>query len=176
MKRRKRTPKNVKELAEFMEQVLPVFIAPDRWSEVGSLSNFDEFIGSVTYNTQPKRSLSVGSSTNTKWSVTGEEYIEYAIGTKVDAFYRSKSGFKNPEEMLCKWMWNTFVTKCHKLNEDGHKLYWRIKPEYDEWIDHEKIAKIYTRYLISNKPEISDGTRSIGMLPVSSNVILNMVS
>lgn len=80
--------------------------------------------------------LPVGKSTNHRYSITGEEYIEYAIS----------QGEINNEVLLCRYMWNTFVNQCQKLHEDGHKLYWRIKPEY-------KKSRIYTQYLISNKPE-----------------------
>jgi hypothetical protein len=87
--------------------------------------------------------LPVGESTNHRYSVTGEEYIEYGATTDWDS-----------EEKLCRFIWQAFRSNVDKIssNETGYKLYWRIKPEYSEWAD--KKARIYTRYLISNKEEI----------------------
>ena len=107
--------------------------------------------------------LPVGQSTCIRWSVTGEEYIEYAIGVSPSA--------EDPEAIACRWMWQTFLSKAmaHDVNPKNDPrtttLYWRVKPEfayYDEDLNFdsggmpqlEKRARIYLRYLISSKPAI----------------------
>lgn len=95
--------------------------------------------------------IPVGPSTNFKWSVTGEEYKEVKIGCRDPNEAKIKA--------LVSSQWGTFLKEVRE-NPYG-KLYWRIKPEYSMWEDlglHK--SKIYTRYLVSNKPEkwlIADG-------------------
>ena len=114
--------------------------------------------------------LPVGESTCIQWSVTGEEYVEYATG--VNPLGWSFGGRKeNPEAIACRWAWQTFLKQAmaHDVNPQNNPrtttLYWRIKPEfayYDEDLNFdiggtpqlEKRARIYLRYLISSKPAI----------------------
>jgi hypothetical protein len=109
--------------------------------------------------------LPVGDSTSIRWSVTGEEYVEYALGLYVDEAV--KRGH-NPETTLCAPMWRTFLMQLARLeNPSAAKLYWRVKPEiafYEEDVEPfsgfpldgsaigRKKARIYLRYLISSKP------------------------
>lgn len=101
--------------------------------------------------------LPVGQSTVIRWSVTGEKYVEYAIGIRADE--TSVRGI-DPEEELCRWQWRTFLAQLAKLDDpDNSWLYWRIKPEFafiendDERFDVlPSKARIYSRYLISSKP------------------------
>jgi len=99
--------------------------------------------------------LPVGESTDHQYSVTGEEYIEYQ--TRV---IKSRS----IEAEHCRFQWNTFTEQCRRLKGSGHKLYWRIIPEYHEitevfseqppWkLVPGELSFVYSRYLISSKPE-----------------------
>jgi len=103
--------------------------------------------------------IPAGPTTKIYWSVTGEPYEEYAVGTPNN---------EGAEARLCRWMWQTFrkkVSICDDLV--ASRLYWRIKPEIDvfdqnsDWIVPtglttqplpKMIARCYSRYLISSKP------------------------
>lgn len=90
-----------------------------------------------------EQAIPVGVETWYDKSVTGEAYIEYLVGCN------------NPDERkisaILSWHWNSFIKQLEE-NPNG-VLYWRIKPEYSEWEDEGfKTAKIYARYLVSNKP------------------------
>jgi len=112
-----------------------------------------------------ENALPVGEGTDHQYSVTGEEYIEY------------HRVWEDPNEvMLCRLQWNTFTKQYRELKGSGHKLYWRIKPEYTEYDyaelerfdtltpnrfpdDHIDLrSRLYTRYLISNKSESANGS------------------
>ena len=105
--------------------------------------------------------LPVGQSTCIQWSVTGEEYVEYATGVNLS--------LKDPEAIACRWAWQTFLKQIMAHDVDPQNdprtttLYWRVKPEfayYDEDLNFdiggaprlEKRARFYLRYLVSSKP------------------------
>lgn len=110
--------------------------------------------------------IAPGRSTIIQWSVTGEDYIEYAFGTRAVV--------KNQEALLCKWHWNTFISNFMKIkNPYMARLYWSVKPEFriekhDPWFDGGDLSMIdpeqltvkqsgrfYARYLISSEPVLS---------------------
>ena len=109
-------------------------------------------------------SMPVGKSTVIQWAVTGEEYVEYAVGT-FDVIDPAKV-----QARLCRWAWQTFLANWHKSDRPRDQvLYWRIKPEiafYDEDVEPFsgfpldgsmigiKKARIYLRYLVSSKPVV----------------------
>jgi len=73
------------------------------------------------------RVLQVGQSTCIAWAVTGEPYIEYALGIRLAG--RSEVFC---ERHLCRWMWNTFRKQVLKLPSPANAvIYWRIKPEIE---------------------------------------------
>ena len=96
--------------------------------------------------------IPVGESTPIAWAVTGEPYVEYALGAYLP----------NPraEAALCAAAWRTFL-KVWRESDDPRNaaLYWRILPEWaefdDDWDDGKKSKKcrIYLRYLVSSKPQ-----------------------
>ena len=107
--------------------------------------------------------MPTGTSTFIQFAVTGEEYVEYAVGT-FDVSDRAKA-----EARLCRWAWQTFIGNWWKSNTPkADVLYWRIKPEiafYREDVEPfsgfdwktsssggRKKARIYLRYLVSSKP------------------------
>ena len=97
-----------------------------------------------------EKTLPVGEPTAGKWSVTGEEYKEAVIGLVKPR--------KASEERLCRFQWQAFLKEC-RSNAGPLKLYWRVKPEYVEYIDlftkaKTGRAKIYMRYHVSGKKEI----------------------
>lgn len=119
--------------------------------------------------------LPVGKSTAIQWSVTGEKYVEYALG--IDG---PESGGPpiNAEAKLCDSMWRTFKAQLAHINErETPSLYWRIRPEYAEYDDDVgpfsgfdlsrsqlpklRKARIYLRYLISSKPAVFTEDRLI---------------
>ena len=91
--------------------------------------------------------IPMGESTEIAWAVTGEPYIEYALGALLP----------NPraEAALCTAMWRTFL-KVWRESDDprGAVLYWRILPEWAEFDYGEaKKCRIYLRYLVSVKTQ-----------------------
>ena len=114
--------------------------------------------------------LPLGQSTCLQYSVTGEEYVEYHTGVNPAGFIFNGEQ-KNPEEVACRWAWQTFLKQMMAHDADPKNdprkltLYWRVKPEfayYDEDLNFdvggvprlEKRARIYLRYLVSSKPAI----------------------
>lgn len=101
------------------------------------------------------RVVGFGPSTKIQWSVIGEEYIERAIGTRLD---------ENSEARLCLWMWKKFLKEIRDTSTSA-KIYWRIKPEIIIFDANENFdladtrprdpaltMRLYARYLISDKP------------------------
>lgn len=129
---------------------------PDKYEDYLNQNNISVDYGTGKYPKTVKEltewmeaALPVSQSTDNSHSVTGEEYIES---------YSTMTG--HDEERLCRYRWNFFMKQCRELEGDGHKLYWRIKPELSEWkkfaVDgsvHPGGTRVYMRYLISNKPE-----------------------
>ena len=104
------------------------------------------------------RALPVGPSTVMQWSVTGEEYVEYAMGLRI---FPEAVGEIEPEKRLCAVMWRTFLGQLAKLDGGDYRIYWRMPPEFVVFLDDfdeelggfaQQKARIYTRYLISDKP------------------------
>lgn len=94
-----------------------------------------------------------GPTTQGPISVTGEPYVEWALGVY------TKSGFDS-QALLCERFLDHIMTQAEKMGgAENLRVYFRIKPEYGENTidnpDHpghgRDAGRIYVRYLLTRK-------------------------
>ena len=91
-----------------------------------------------------------GPTTQTRFSVTGELYVEWALGVF------TKAGL-DAEAFLCGKFWAHFLEQAEKAGSpESLTVYFRIKPEYSVVAETElgrAAARLYVRYLLSGKKD-----------------------
>ncbi len=88
---------------------------------------------------------------------TGEPYVQVLSGLiRREEPHPTRTTrtplFATPEEAIAAWEEQAMIyaTRFDPLaGEEPYTLYWRIPPEIDQW---ENQWKVYSRFLVSNKP------------------------